>query len=170
MRRWAQAICVVTLLATVGGILAGYRPTLDGLQPRNIEFATAKNQVLVDTDPSMLVDPNSNWFGSTKLALTYTLFLKTDAAREAVGRAVGVPGSAVASSGPFSTLLDRTNLAARVPQAPSPEKRLYRLVIDVAPNRPLVTLYGQAPTTREAKAIADAARNLLIHSVGTQQT
>jgi hypothetical protein len=170
MRRWAQAICVVTLLATVGGILAGYRLTSDGLAPRNVEFATAKNQVLVDTDPSMLVDPNSNWLGSTKLALTYTLYLKTDAAREAVGEAVGVHGDQVASSGPFSTLLDRTNLATRLPQPPAPEKRLYRLVIDVSPYRPLVTLYGQAPTTREAKAIADAARALLIHSVGTQQT
>jgi hypothetical protein len=170
MRRWAQAICVVTLLATVGGILAGYRLTSDGLTPRNIEFATAKNQVLVDTDPSMLVDPNSNWLGSTKLALTYTLYLKTDAAREAVGEAVGVHGDQVASSGPFSTLLDRTNLATRLPQPPAPEKRLYRLVIDVSPYRPLVTLYGQAPTTREAEAIADAARALLIHSVGTQQT
>jgi hypothetical protein len=170
MRRWAQAICVVALLATVGGILAGYRLTSDGLAPRNIEFATAKNQVLVDTDPSMLVDPNSNWLGSTKLALTYTLYLKTDAAREAVGEAVGVHGDQVASSGPFSTLLDRTNLATRLPQPPAPEKRLYRLVIDVSPYRPLVTLYGQAPTTREAEAIADAARALLIHSVGTQQT
>jgi hypothetical protein len=170
MRRWAQAICVVTLLATVGGILAGYRLTSDGLTPRNIEFATAKNQVLVDTDPSMLVDPNSNWLGSTKLALTYTLYLKTDAAREAVGEAVGVHGDQVASSGPFSTLLDRTNLATRLPQPPAPEKRLYRLVIDVSPYRPLVTLYGQAPTTREAEAIADAARALLIHSVGKQQT
>jgi hypothetical protein len=170
MRRWAQAICVVALLATVAGILAGYRLTSDGLAPRNIEFATAKNQVLVDTDPSMLVDPNSNWLGSTKLALTYTLYLKTNAAREAVGEAVGVHGDQVASSGPFSTLLDRTNLASRLPQPPSPEKRLYRLVIDVSPYKPLVTLYGQAPTTREAKAIADAARDLLIHSVGTQQT
>ena len=170
MRRWAQAICVVTLLATVGGILAGYRLTSDGLAPRNIEFATAKNQVLVDTDPSMLVDPNSNWLGSTKLALTYTLYLKTNAAREAVGEAVGVHGDQVASSGPFSTLLDRTNVATRLPQPPAPEKRLYRLVIDVSPYKPLVTLYGQAPTTREAEAIADAARDLLIHSVGTQQT
>ena len=170
MRRWAQAICVVTLLATVGGILAGYRLTSDGLAPRNIEFATAKNQVLVDTDPSMLVDPDSNWLGSTKLALTYTLYLKTNAAREAVGEAVGVHADQVASSGPFSTLLDRTNLASSLPQPPSPEKRLYRLVIDVSPYKPLVTLYGQAPTTREAEAIADAARDLLIHSVGTQQT
>jgi hypothetical protein len=169
MRRWAQATCVVALLATIAGILAGYHLTSDGLQPRNIEFATAKNQLLVDTDPSMLVDPDSNWLGSTRLALTYTLFLKTDAAREVVGQAVGVHADAVASSGPFSTLLDRTNLASRVPQPPAPEKRLYRLVVDVAPNRPLVTLYGQAPTAREAKAIADAARNLLIHSVGTQQ-
>ena len=169
MWRWAQAICVVALLATIAGILGGYRLTSDGLKARNIEFATAKNQVLVDTDPSMLVDSDSNWLGSTKLALTYTLYLKTNAAREAVGQAVGVHGDAVASSGPFSTLLDRTNLAVRVPQPPAPEKRLYRLVIDVAPNRPLVTLYGQAPTTRQAKAIADAARNLLLRSVDTQQ-
>src|SRR6266542_1989491 len=128
MRRWAQATCVVALLATVAGILAGYRLTSDGLAPRNIEFATAKNQLLVDTDPSMLVDPDSNWLGSTRLALTYTLFLKTDAAREVVGQAVGVHADAVASSGPFSTLLDRTNLAVNIPQPPSPEKRLYRLV------------------------------------------
>jgi hypothetical protein len=169
VRRWAYATCVVTLLATMAGILAGYRLTGDGLQARNIEFATAKNQILVDTDPSMLVDDDSNWLGSTKLALTYTLFLKTDAAREAVGQAVGVHADAVASSGPFTTLVDRTNLAVRVPQPPAPDKRLYRLVIDVAPDRPLVTLYGQAPTTREAKAIAEAARSLLVHSVGSQQ-
>jgi hypothetical protein len=168
VRQWAYATFVVALVATLAAILAGYRLTGDGLKPRNIEFAAAKNELLVDTDPSMLVDSESNWFGSTKLALTYTLFLKTNAAREAVGRAIGVPGDAVASSGPFTTLLDRTNLAVRVPQPPAPEKRLYRLVIDVAPNRPLVTLYGQAPTTAQAKAIAEAARTLLLESVGTQ--
>jgi polysaccharide biosynthesis protein PslJ len=169
MRQWAQAICVVTLLAIFAGIFAGNRLTSDGLKPRNIEFATAKNQLLVDTDPSMLVDADSNWLGTTKLALTYTLYLKTNAAREAIGQAIGVHAGAVASSGPFTTLLDRTNLAVRVPQPPSPEKRLYRLVIDVAPNRPLVTLYGQAPNTREAKAIVDTARELLIESVNSQQ-
>jgi hypothetical protein len=169
VRHWARAACVVTLLATLAAIYAGNHITSHGLVPRNIEFATAKNQVLVDTDPSMLVDADSLWLGSTKLALTYTLYLKTNAARDAVGRAIGVPGDAVASSGPFTTLVDRTNLAVRVPQPPAPESRPYRLVIDVAPNRPLVTLYGQAPTTREAKAIADAARDLLVHSVDSQQ-
>ena len=68
----------------------------------------------------MLVDSESDWIGSTKLALTYTLFLKTDAARATVGQAVGVPADEVASSGPFTTLLDRTNLVVRVPSRRRP--------------------------------------------------
>jgi O-antigen ligase len=169
MWRWVRAGVVVALLATIASVLSAYRLTSDGLRERNIEFATASNQLLVDTRPSMLADSDSNWLGSTRLALTYTLYLKTNAARDAVGAAVGVRGDEVASSGPFSTLIDRTNLAVRTPQPPAPEKRLYRLVIDVAPNRPVITLYGQAPTVKEAKAIAESARTLLVHSVGTQQ-
>lgn len=167
--RWIRAGFIVALLAATAAVVAGYRVTPTGLQPRNVEFATAKAQILVDSRPSMLVDSDSDWIGSTKLALTYTLFLKTDAARATVGAAVGVPADEVASSGPFTTLLDRTNLVVRVPQPPSPEKRLYRLVIDVAPDRPVVTLYGQAPTTRQAAAIVGAARTLLLHSVNEQQ-
>lgn len=169
MWRWIRAGVVVALLAAIASVFSAYRPTSDGLQARNIEFATASNQVLVDTKPSMLVDPDSDWLGSTRLALTYTLFLKTNAARDTVGAAIGVRGDDVASSGPFTTLVDRTNLAVRTPQPPAPEKRRFRLVIDVAPNRPVVTLYGQAPTVAQAKAIAEAARRLLMHSVDTQQ-
>ena len=167
--RWIRAGFIVTLVAATAAVMAGYRVTSTGLQPRNVEFATAKAQILVDSRPSMLVDSDSDWIGSTKLALTYTLFLKTDAARASVGAAVGVPADEVASSGPFTTLLDRTNLVVRVPQPPSPEKRLYRLVIDVAPDRPVVTLYGQAPTAPQAAAIVGAARTLLLHSVNEQQ-
>jgi hypothetical protein len=167
--RWVRAGVLVTLLATLAALAAGYHFTTHGLYARNIEFATAQGKVLVDTSPSMLVNDESDWVGSTNLALTYTLFLKTDAAREAIGEAIGVHGDDVASSGPFTTLIDRTNLASRVPQPPKPEKRIYRLVIDVAPYRPMVTLYGQAPTTKQAIAIVDAARRLLMHSVDSQQ-
>jgi hypothetical protein len=167
--RWLRAGVVVTLVAAFAGLAAGYHISTHGLRARNIEFATAKGQILVDTSPSMLVNDESDWVGSTNLALTYTLFLKTNAARETIGEAIGMHGDDIASSGPFTTLVDRTNLAVRVPQPPSPEKRQYRLVIDVAPYRPMVTLYGQAPTTKQAIAIVDAARRLLMHSVNTQQ-
>jgi hypothetical protein len=167
--RWLRAGVVVTLVAAFAGLAAGYHISTHGLRARNIEFATAEGKILVDTSPSMLVNDESDWVGSTNLALTYTLFLKTDAAREAIGEAIGVHSDDVASSGPFTTLIDRTNLASKVPQPPKPEKRVYRLVIDVAPYRPMVTLYGQAPTTKQAVAIVDAARRLLMHSVDSQQ-
>lgn len=157
----------------LAAVLVAYSPSLSppALHARNVEFAAAKAQILVDTKVSNLTDAFQNSFEPPNLALSYALFLQSDAARAALGRMVGLAGKDIAASGPFTLLLGRTNFARKLPALPDPRRvdSRYRLVTDVDGARPVITLYSQAPTTREAVALVDGARALLVAYVAHQE-
>jgi hypothetical protein len=171
-RRRVRRIGLLTLLGAIAAILVAYRPSFvpPGLHPRNVEFATAKAELLVDTVDSALIDRNQDFTGPVQLSVTYALYLQSDAVRLATGQAIGLRGQAVKASGPFTLLIGRTNLAPSGPKVPPfPTDGRYRLLVDVDGARPMITLYGQAPTTRMAAAIVNAASALLQRHVEDQQ-
>jgi hypothetical protein len=166
-----RGVVVVVLVATAAAVLVAYQPSLSplGLHARNVEFATAKAEILVDTQDSALVDRAQNFSGPVQQSTTYALFLQSDAVRSALGSALGLHGSSVAASGPFTLLIGRTNFASGPKLPPLPTDRRYRLLVDVDGARPMISLYGQAPTTRSAVALVDAARDVLQQHVREQQ-
>jgi hypothetical protein len=170
---WRRLRTVATVAAVAGlaALWSGYHISTSGLKQRQIEFATAEAQIMVDTPVSILLDADQDQQRPGNLALTYALYLKTDAANDEIAAAAGVRGEDIATSGPFTELIDRTNVAQKsLPTAdPKPEDKEYRLAVDVAFERPMLTLYGQAPTTREAKALVNGARKLLFDRVHEQQ-
>jgi hypothetical protein len=170
---WHRIRTVATVAAVAGlaALWSGYHISTSGLKQRQIEFATAEAQIMVDTPVSILLDADQDQQRPGNLALTYALYLKTDAANDEIAAAAGVRGEDIATSGPFTELIDRTNVAQKtVPTAdPKPQDKEYRLVVDVAYARPMLTLYGQAPTTREATALVNGARKLLFDRVHEQQ-
>ena len=169
--RRVRTVAAVAAVAALASLWSGYHISTSGLKQRQIEFATAEAQIMVDTPVSILLDADQDQQRPGNLALTYALYLKTDAANDEIAAAAGVRGEDIATSGPFTELIDRSNVAQKAlpTAAPKPEDKEYRLVVDVAFERPMLTLYGQAPTTREAMALVSGARKLLFDRVREQQ-
>ena len=170
---------VATLLAVaaLAAVLVGYRPSIapPGLHPRGVELGAARAQILVDTADSVLADvrPLAQYQSElgSQTALSYVLYLHTEAATAAIGREIGLGEKSIAASGPFTLLLDRTNYAHEAPAVPETRQvdRSYRLLADVDGAHPVLSLYAQAPTAHAAAAIVDAARALLQRHVAELQ-
>jgi polysaccharide biosynthesis protein PslJ len=169
--RWRRlappaALCAAAVLVAV---LIGYRPSVDppGLHSRSVQLGTARAQLLVDNSDSAIADIRTLTQYQTELggqlALSYALYLRSNAATATIGEEVGLGSRSVAASGPFTLLLDRTNYARKLPALPEPRQVAgsFRLLTDVDGVHPVLSLYAQAPTVRSARAIVDAARRLL---------
>ena len=166
------AVCAVAALAA---ILVAYRVSLlpPALHPREVVFSVAQAEALVDTPTSQLTDQaeNRDVAGPPIQAQYLTLLLYTDSFRREIARAAGIPGQEVSVSGPF-TLWNLTPLTVPVgASVPSilPVNKNYRLLVDVDGVNPMMTFYGQAPTTRAAIAIVNAARGMLQRYVAQRE-
>jgi hypothetical protein len=168
-----RAVAALLLAAALAAGLTGYDTSL---RPRAVEMGAASAKVLVDARESELTAlapvgaERANLAG--QLAVTYALYLGGDQATAEIGQALGLRGARVAASGPFTLLLGRSNVAPRTHALPDPVPvdRAYRLVLDVDGNNPVLTLYGQAPSAREAVALVDAARGLLLRHVAARRS
>jgi len=171
-----RQLAIVLALATLFGLYIACRPSLSppGVHERGLfAHGVAKSEILVDTTTSDLVDRDQDVLGPPSLALTYALYLQTDPARGMVAARLGLPPGAVAASGPFTYVLKRPNLtvARQIPVAktPVPKDSKYRLLLDVAEARPMLTIYAEAPTQREARVMVGAAEDALRRYVDFQQ-
>jgi uncharacterized membrane protein len=128
--------------------------------------------VFVDTRDSELADIGPSTKLAAQLAVSYALYLQSDQVTAALGRTVGLRGQSIAASGPFTLLLGRENFASRLPTPPDPIRvdHAYRLLLDVDGERPMLTIYSQAPTVRDAIGLVDAARALLEQHVAAQES
>jgi hypothetical protein len=139
-------------------------------------MGAASAKLLVDSSESELTGPApagaSRAELAGQLAVTYALYLQSDAATAELGRSLGLGGERVAASGPFTLLLGRANFAPKSPVLPDPAPvdGAYRLGLDVDGVNPVLTLYGQAPSAHAAIALVDAARALLTRHVLAQES
>ena len=169
---------ILLLIAALAAVLAAYSPSLSrpGLHARGLSLAAAKAKVLVYTSAvdsaPVSVGPGtpSDTYLAAQLAVQYDLYLQTDEATSAIGRAVGLHDQSVAASGPFTLLLGNGSIARPRPADPQRINHAYRLLLDVDGATPVLTIYSQAPTTHSAIALVDAARALLIRHVGGEET
>ena len=165
-----RPLVAIVLAALLAALLVGYRPSLapPGLHSRNVALGAAQAEVLVDTRASQLAtatpaNPNAGKLVA-ELAVGYALYLQSDHATAALGEALGLHGLSVSASGPFTLLLGRENLGPKLPTPPNPilVDNAYRLLLDVNGERPMLSIYAQAPSVRGAVALVDAARALLL--------
>ncbi len=176
-RRRLRPIAILVTVAALAAVLTGYRVTLapPGLHPRGEQLGAAHAQVLVDTSSSVIADIEQlTQFQSElggQLAVNYALYLQSYSPTATLGRSLGLGNHSVAASGPFTLLLGRTNTAQKLPKTPDPRlvDHNYRLLLDVDGSRPLLDIYGQAPTQRAAVELVDDARALLERHVAAQK-
>ncbi len=176
--RALRPLVAIVLAALLAALLVGYRPSLapPGLHSRNVALGAAQAEVLVDTRASQLAtatptNPDAGKFVA-ELAVGYALYLQSDHATAALGEALGLHGLSVSASGPFTLLLGRENLGPKLPTPPNPilVDNAYRLLLDVDGERPMLSIYAQAPSVHGAVALVDAARALLLRHVRAEQS
>ncbi len=176
-RPLARGLLAIALIAALTALLVGYKPSVTppGLHPRQLALGAAQAEILVDTRSSQLVgitpaSVNTNTLAA-QLAVNYALYLQSDPATAVLGQDLGLHGMSVAASGPFTLLLGRENLGPKRPTPPNPIQvdHNYRLLLDVDGERPMLSIYAQAPTVASAKRLVGAARALLLRHVRSEQ-
>lgn len=177
LQRRLRPVALLVTVAAFAALLTGYRISLTppAAHPRIGQIGAAHAQLLVDTSNSVIADIEQlTQFQSdlgAQLAVNYALYLQGYGPTATLGRRLGLRSHSVAASGPFTLLLGRSNTAQKLPKPPDPRvvNHEYRLLLDVDGSRPLLDIYGQAPTRQAAVKLVDDARELLERHVATQK-
>ncbi|MEA2134156.1 MAG: hypothetical protein QOC68_2065 [Solirubrobacteraceae bacterium] len=156
---WDQRIAVVAVLvvAFLGGLSTVYRVGTGGLSTRSHQFGAAQSQILIDSPRSSLVDLTQDTPPLATRAAVYTQFMRSNAVKEAISQATGIPANLIVAQGPYTTAGGTQNLPrpseARANEVRG-EKAGYRLVFDYQQDLPIVSIYAQAPSAKAAISLA----------------
>ena len=153
-------------LLALGGVVAVLAATLSvyrldgfGLKSRSLQYSAASTQVLVDSDSSALGNLTESFESLATRAVVYADFMTNPSVLEKIGQQVGLKGGQIYAVGPVTG-------ATRVEQEPTALKRNveltgetkpYRLNFESQNNLPTITINAQAPTTKQAIALANAS-------------
>ena len=148
------------LVAAVAAIFSVYR--LEGLKlkSRSLQYSAASTQVLVDSQTSLLANVSGSSEQLAARAGVFANFMTSPAVLDLIGRQVGLSGEQIYAAGPVNAN------EPRVEQEPTALKRNvqitgetkpYRLSFESQATLPTIGIDSQAPTTRQAVALANAA-------------
>jgi hypothetical protein len=156
---WDQRIAVIAVLivAALAGVSTVYRIGTGGLSKRSHQFGAAQSQILIDSPRSSLVDLTQETPPLATRAAVYTQFMRSNAVKEAISEATGIPADSIVAQGPYTTAGGSQNLPrpseARANEVRG-EKDGYRLVFDYQQDLPIVSIYAQAPNAKAAVRLA----------------
>ena len=161
--RYGAVVCAgVALFAALS---LSYKVSLvpPRLESRSLEMAAASTDVLVDSPRSVVLDLKQNLFdieSMTNRAALIGNVMASDPVVAYIGRRAGVPAEVIRVSTP------RTPNAPRPLAEPGSKKGVedlvrstgqYRLSIVSDPSVPILHIYSQAPTPKDAASLANAA-------------
>jgi hypothetical protein len=148
------------------------------LTPRALEMATATTHVVVDTPSSAVLDlrQNSYDFGAmTQRAIVIGNVMANGRVRESIARAAKIPVERLQITAPFTREQPRAVTSSEQKRASDifESTDQYRINIQANPTVPILDVYAQAPSAREAATLADAAvdglRRYVTDLAATQQ-
>jgi hypothetical protein len=161
--RLGLAICLA--LATLAALTISYKVSLlpPGLQPRSLEMAAAKTEMLVDGPLATVLDLRqgaSDIEGMTNRAVLIGNVMVSAPVLGFIGRRAGVAPQAIRGQAPLTPDFPRPFTG--VGQNPKTEDLLratdqYRLNVQTDPSVPIIEVFAQAPTTDAAAALANAS-------------
>jgi hypothetical protein len=164
---WARRLWVFVgiAVAAIAALSTNYR--LHAFPPKaeskSYEYGTAQTQMLVDSPHSPLGDLGLDVAPLADRASIYARFTTSSAVLDLIGKKLGVPGSAIAASGPAALATAGTGSGrSRNPGSErrgtelQGEKNGYRLQVDADGELPTMNVYAQAPTGPEAVKLAQA--------------
>ncbi len=158
--RRKRFLALGALVAAIAALASVYRLDGVGIKPRSLSFSSATTQVLVDSRQSALADLGQDISPLMARATVYANIMASPEFLDLVGARVGLAGNQIYAAGPVDPQLPRTV------QEPTALKRNveltgettpYRLNFNSDPNLPDVGVFAQAPTTKMAIALANAA-------------
>jgi hypothetical protein len=169
-----RLVALGALVAALVAMLSVYTVSLfpPGLKPRTNVFATASTQLLVDAPNSAFADLENEMTPLETRASVFARFLATPAAIELIAADSGVPADEIEAAGPYDInlpVIDQEPTAGQRSSQIIGEGALYRLRFENNPVLPIVSVFAQAPTEREAIALADSVpRALSTYITGIQ--
>lgn len=170
--RRRRALALGLLVALVAAVMSVYRIDGFGLKPRGLRHSSASTEVFVDTPTSVLSNVTQAIEPLQARATTYANFLASPAMLALIGRHAGIAGDRLYAAGPVDATVPRvveepTAIVRNVEI--SGETAPYRLNFSNDPSLPTIGIAAQAPTTRQAMKLADAAAAALREYVSNLQ-
>jgi hypothetical protein len=164
LRRLGRWLAPGLLVAVLAVVATSYRIQVvpPSVEPDSAEFAAASTQVLVDFPvESVLLETESSVGPLAERANVYARLAATPAVRALIAEEAGIDSSQIDATGPYNPeaqRIVREPTAERRASQLSAEHKSYRLRFDIEQNEvvPIVLVYSQAPTVREATRLADA--------------
>jgi hypothetical protein len=166
MRLGVLACAALAALAAVWS-LDTIRLSPPGLKSRSLHMATASTQVMVDTPRSALLDLRRDTFSLESLTNRAVLLgnvMASERIRGSIERRAQVPAGALRVAPPLTPKQPRALAAIGDERHTSDILKLndqYRLNIEANPTVPVLHIYAQTPTPESAKALADAAVDVM---------
>jgi hypothetical protein len=160
--RRRRLVALGGVVALIAAILSVYTVSIfpPSLTSRTNVFATASAQILVDTPDSSFADLSYELEPLETRAAVFARFLANPAAMDLISQQSGIPAYEIEAQGPYEQNLPLNE------QEPTAEERgtqiigdgaLYRLRLENNPDLPIISVFAQAPTEKQAKALAAAA-------------
>jgi hypothetical protein len=159
-RKWLVALGVVVALIAALVRVGDVSLIPPGVESRELSYATARTQVIVDAPDSSLADLSTDINPLIVRAGVYSRLLTSPAALQVIGEEAGLDPGLIFAQGPFEANQPRAE------QEPTAEERSsqivgetngYRLLFESSPELPIVTIFAQAPTPEEATRLANGA-------------
>lgn len=155
----ALALAVLAATSTLYGISL-FPPSLER---HSLQVGSASTHVLVDTPQSSAIDLRQDTYSFTELsnrALLLGNLMTSLSVRKFIGLRAGIPPQEIRVSAPLTPEQPRAIAdAAHQPKSSdilkSPEE--YRLSIQSNPTVPIIDVYSEAPSSKSAVTLANAA-------------
>jgi hypothetical protein len=122
-------------------------------------YASASTQMIVDAPQTALGDAEEDLTPYTARAFVFARLMTTPQSLQYIGQAAGLPGNLIAASGPTELTGPQATHAPTATagiQLTAPPVH-YSLNFLQNPQLPTVDIYSQAPTTKQAIALANGA-------------
>ena len=154
LRIWALRVWIA-----VGAVLALAAAAASLTMLHSEVYATASTQMVVDAPRSALGDAGEDLTPYTARAFVFARLMTTPQALQYIGQAAGLPGNLIAASGPIeltgpqATHAPTATQGIQLTSAPAH----YTLNFLQNPQLPTVDVYAEAPTTKQAIALANGA-------------
>jgi hypothetical protein len=122
-------------------------------------YAVAETQMMVDSPRSPLGNAGASLDPFTARASVFADLMTSPPALLAIGQASGIPATQIDATGPASSGLTpaASTPSTPAPAVPSGAGSKFKLFLDQNPTLPTVDIHAEAPTTRQANALANGA-------------
>ncbi len=165
---------VAAIVSVLAATFSVYRPDGLGLKARSLQYSSASTHVMVDTPSSVLGNLNQSFTPLDARATAYANFMTSPAVLGLIGKQLGIQGNQIYAAGPVDPLVPRTVQEPTAIQRNvqiTGEADPYRLNFNNDQNLPTIGIFAQAPTTKQAVALADASvRALQQYIAGVEST